>query len=100
MLEFYLTPGCEITVQPKDTLLCAVRLDWTLDEFYASGGVTRFADRVAAILGVASSQIKTVAVYQGSVIIDFFVETLVDIFDEQSAPIKEVYKAALKSTLE
>jgi len=83
-LEFYLTPGCEISVEPKDSLMASVRLDWSLADFYASGGVTRFADRVAAVLGVDSSQIKTVAVYQGSVIIDFFVETLVPLLDSES----------------
>lgn len=41
-----------------------VRLDWTLEEFYGSGGVTLFQDRMAAVLGVHASQIKIVAVYE------------------------------------
>lgn len=73
-LEFYLTTNCEIKVVPKDSIMISVRLDWTLDEFYADGGVTTFTDRISAVLGVHSSQIKTVAVYQGSVIIQYFVE--------------------------
>ena len=58
--------------------MCSVRLDWTLEQFYAAGGVNTFADRMAAVLGVHASQIKTVAVYQGSVIIEYFVSTLND----------------------
>lgn len=53
-----------------------VRMEWTLAEFYADGGTTRFVDRMAAVLGIDVSQIKVVAVYEGSVIIDFFIESL------------------------
>jgi len=48
-----------------------VRLEWTLKEFYADGGTTRFVDRLAASLGINANRIKTVAVYEGSVILDF-----------------------------
>ena len=75
-LEFYITPGCEIKVVPKDSIMVSVRLDWTLDEFYAANGVDNFTDRMAAVLGVHASQIKVVAVYQGSVIVEYFIETL------------------------
>lgn len=62
-LEFVLTPGCEITIKPKDSIMSSVRLDWTLEGFYAAGGVVSFTDRVAAALGIHASTIKTVAVY-------------------------------------
>lgn len=75
-LEFYLTPNCEIKVVPRDSIMVSVRLDWTLEEFYAANGVDNFTDRMAAVLGVHASQIKVVAVYQGSVIVEYFVETL------------------------
>jgi len=58
--------------------MVSVRLDWTLEEFYAADGVDNFVDRMAAVLGVHGSQIKVVAVYQGSVIVEYFVETLPD----------------------
>jgi len=51
-----------------------VRMEWTLDEFYSSGGVTRFVDRLAASLGIPSYRIKTVAVYEGSVIVNFYID--------------------------
>lgn len=69
--EFYLTPGCTVNISTKDSIMTSVRLNWTLDEFYADGGVTTFTDRVAAALGIHASLIKTVAVYEGSVIAVF-----------------------------
>ena len=48
-------------------------MSWTLEEFYADGGTTTFTDRVAATLGVDAWRVRTVAVYEGSVVIEFFV---------------------------
>eukprot|EP00351_Strombidinopsis_sp_SopsisLIS2011_P002888 CAMPEP_0116877818 /NCGR_PEP_ID=MMETSP0463-20121206/9560_1 /TAXON_ID=181622 /ORGANISM="Strombidinopsis sp, Strain SopsisLIS2011" /LENGTH=64 /DNA_ID=CAMNT_0004525403 /DNA_START=10197 /DNA_END=10391 /DNA_ORIENTATION=- len=42
-----------------------------MDEFYADGGVVSFTNRVAAALGIHASTIKTVAVYEGSVVVEF-----------------------------
>ena len=46
-----------------------------MDEFYSSGGITSFADRVSAALGIHASQIKIVAVYKGSVVVDYVIES-------------------------
>lgn len=73
-LEFYITAGCEIEVKPRDAIMTSVRMEWTLDEFYATGGVTTFTDRVAAALGVHASTIKVVSVYEGSVVVQFFID--------------------------
>jgi len=73
-LEFYLTAGCEVTVKPRDAIMSSVRMEWTMAEFYADGGIVSFTDRVAAALGIHASTIKVVAVYQGSVIVDFWIE--------------------------
>jgi hypothetical protein len=84
-LEFYLTPGCEIRVEPLDQIFTNVRLSWTLAEFYSSGGTTTFADRVAGALGIPAWRIKTVAVYEGSVVIEYVVlkdDSLEDSDDE------------------
>ena len=46
-------------------------------EFYGtSGGVVSFADRVAFALGIQASQIKVVSVYQGSVVLDYYIAAL------------------------
>lgn len=68
-LEIYITPGCEIHIKPLDSIIGAVRMDWTMDEFWNDGGVTSFADRLASILGVHPSQVRTVQVYEGSVVL-------------------------------
>lgn len=83
-LEFYLTTDCEIKIEPLDQIYSSVRLSWTLDEFYADGGTTTFTDRVSAALGVPSWRVKTVAVYEGSVIVDFFIVADADEDDPES----------------
>lgn len=69
IFDFYITPGCEVEIIPRDAIQSYVRLEWTLEEFYADGGVVSFTDRVAAALGIHASEIKTVSVYEGSVVI-------------------------------
>jgi hypothetical protein len=64
-LEFYLTPGCTAYVIPRDAVLCNVRLQWTLSEFFASGETT-FTQRLANVLGIHISRVKVVAAYEGS----------------------------------
>jgi len=71
VLEFMMTPYCLIEVKPIDKIISNVRMDWTLDEFYDSGGITSFADRVSGALGIHASQMKVVAVYKGSVVVDY-----------------------------
>jgi len=69
-LEFVLRGNCEIIIKPKDEIRATVRLDWTLDEFYADGGVTTFVDRLAGALGIHASTIKVARVYEGSVVVE------------------------------
>jgi hypothetical protein len=76
-----------IKIVPKDSIMVSVRLDWTLAEFYADGGTTAFVDRMAAVLGINASQIKTVAVYTGSVIVEVFISPEDD--DEDPEKTKE-----------
>jgi len=53
-----------------------LRLEWTLGEFYSSGGTTKFVDRLAASLGIPAYSIKIVSVYQGSVILEIHIQAL------------------------
>lgn len=77
-LEFVITPDCEVQVDPIDSFSANVRMAWTMDEFYSTGGPTTFTDNVAGVMGIHSSQIKVVAVYEGSVVVDFVVEAYDD----------------------
>ena len=71
ILEFFLTRGCTVFIEPIDSIQSSVRMNWTMSQFFADGGTTTFADRVAASLGIKPANIKVVSVYQGSVIVDF-----------------------------
>ena len=73
-LDFWLEPGCDLIIEPKDSIMAKVRMDWTLAEFYSDGGTTRFVDRLAASLGISASRIKVVAIYEGSTVVDYQVE--------------------------
>jgi len=46
-------------------------MEWTLQEFYAEGGTTTFADRLASSLGIHPSAIKVVGVYEGSLVLKY-----------------------------
>jgi len=70
-LEFYITPGCEIFVEPNDSIQGTVRMDWTLEEFFATGGSTEFIDRLATILNIPPYRVHVVQVYYGSVVVGF-----------------------------
>jgi len=71
ILEFYISPECTLRLDPVDSIHTRIRLNWTLSEFYADGGSTKFVDRLAASLGIHFSNIKVVSVFQGSVVVDF-----------------------------
>lgn len=70
ILEFHLRKNCTINIEPIDSIQTSIRLNWTMNEFFADGGTTKFADRLAASLGIKAANIKIVSVYMGSVIVD------------------------------
>ena len=65
-LEFFITPGCLVLIIPRDAIITSVRMQWTAAEFFASGGATTFAQRMASVLGIDASRIKIVSVFEGS----------------------------------
>lgn len=73
-LQFWITPGCRLFIIPRDAIMLGIRMEFTLAEFFAAGGVVTFADRMAAVLGIHAADIKVVSVYEGSTIVDFFVQ--------------------------
>jgi hypothetical protein len=70
-LEFYLTTGCKIEIKPRNAIQTMVRMEWTMDAFFADGGTTNFIDRLTAALGIHASTIKIVSVYEGSLIVNY-----------------------------
>jgi len=71
ILEFYLPAGCTLTVLPRDAVSTNVRMEWTLDAFFAKGGTTAFVDRVCGALGIHASTVKIVSLYEGSLVVNY-----------------------------
>jgi hypothetical protein len=62
-LEFYITPGCQIDIKPLDSIIGAVRMRWTMEEFWASENdpnAPSFTDRLASVLGIHPSRVVMV----------------------------------------
>lgn len=74
ILEFYITQGCELKVTPRNAIQTMVRMEWTLEAFFAKGGTTTFMDRLAGALGIHASSIKVVSLFRGSVVINYEME--------------------------
>ena len=92
-LQFWLERGCVLYVRPRDAIMLAIRMEFTMSEFYGKGGVTTFTDRMAAVLGIHRADLKVVTVYEGSTIVEFQVmsdpeaeeeEDIVDLSDVTS----------------
>ena len=67
IFEFYISGECEIEIRPRDAIMTKVRMEWTMDQFFESGGTTAFVDRLCASLGIHASTVKVVGVSSGSV---------------------------------
>ena len=74
-LQFYIEnfndSGCVLYVYPRDAVMLGIRLEFTLDEFFADGGIVTFTDRMAGVLGVHRADLKVVSIYEGSTIVNF-----------------------------
>jgi hypothetical protein len=82
ILEFYLTANCKLEIKPRNAIQTLVRMEWSMEEFFADGGTTKFIDRLTASLGIHASTVKIVSVYEGSLIVNY--EISVDDDDEDS----------------
>lgn len=83
---------------PRDAIMLGVRLEFTMEEFFATGGVVSFVDRMAASLGIHASDIRVVSVYEGSTIIDF--QIISDIFEDTPLNldnVKETFEAVVST---
>ena len=66
ILEFFIDPGCMLTIRPRDAIMLGVRLEFTMNEFFAAGGVVSFTDRIAGALGIHRSDIRIAGVQENS----------------------------------
>jgi len=72
--EFYMDKDCKFTIEPVDAIQGYVRIDWTMNEFFAADGVSKFISRLASVLNIPPSRIKVAGVRPGSVIVDVIIE--------------------------
>merc|ERR1712176_968814 len=57
-----------VTLKTRDAIASSVRMEWTLEEFYADGGTSALIDRLASVLGIHASRVQVLEVYEGSVV--------------------------------
>lgn len=74
ILEFYLVAGCNVVIKPRNAIQSLVRMEWSMEEFFADGGTTSFIDRLTGSLGIHASSVKIVSVYEGSLIVNYEIE--------------------------
>jgi len=49
-------------------------MEWSLNDFFSSGGTTNFMDRISASLGIHASTVKIVSVYEGSLVVNYEIQ--------------------------
>ena len=88
-LNFFVTSetDCILTIELQDSIQAMVRLDWTVDAFFADGGTTTFVNRVASVLGIHTSRIKVVGVSEGSIVINYVIEPDAQTVSASSGPV-------------
>ena len=46
---------CKLYIEPWDAIQGFVRIDWTMEEFFADNGVDKFINKLASVLNIAPS---------------------------------------------
>jgi len=59
-LQFWIDNNCQLIIKPRDAIMLAIRMEFTMEEFFDKGGVTTFTDRMAAVLGIHKADLKVV----------------------------------------
>lgn len=75
ILEFYITSECDLEVRPRNAIATMVRMEFTLESFFSSGGTTLLIDRLSSSLGIHASDVKIVSVYEGSLVVNYELTT-------------------------
>ena len=81
-LDFVLNgdPDCLPRITVTNSIQLHVKFNMSIAKFFEMDGKTKFIDRVCTLLEIDDySRVKIVGIYEGSVIIDSFVEEAVDV---------------------
>lgn len=75
MLEFSIQgQDCVLKLETTDSIQLSFRLQSTISEFYSTGGTEKFVRNLAGALGINTSRIRILGVYEGSVVVDSAIE--------------------------
>lgn len=66
---------CIVTTTVINSVQVAMRLETTVEDFYANNMAASFVDKMAAFLGISMDRIRIVNVRSGSAIVDFTVDS-------------------------
>lgn len=72
-VAFVLTSNCQVRLSVTNNVQISARIQTTLPEFFANGGVTKFVDRMCAYLNITTDRLKVVGVYTGSAVVDYVI---------------------------
>ena len=73
--EFYIPIGCTVRFEAQDSIQGNIRLQMTYDEFFSRGGSIWFVLKLANALAIPQSRIRFVGVYEGSVVLNWYIES-------------------------
>ncbi len=77
-LEFTMQGGgeCVLELETMDSIQLSFRLQSTVSDFYSTGGTDKFVRNLASAIGINTSRIRILGVYEGSVVVDSVIEPL------------------------
>lgn len=70
-------PDCIVSLRQVDSIQLNTRIQTTVAEFMKADGPTAFVNSLAAVLGLDTSQIKIVGIREGSVVLNYYIQSQV-----------------------
>ena len=67
--------GCQVRISLTNSIQLTARFSMDINNFFAIDGVTKFIDRMCAVLGIVdTSRLKVVGIYNGSVTLHAYID--------------------------
>ena len=51
-MEFWIEQECTVEIEEVLSVMASIRMDWSLTEFYADGGVDEFKTKLALLMSI------------------------------------------------
>ena len=77
VLELYINGDeeyCAIRAEQVNALMVSLRVECTIEEFFAGNMQNKFIDQVAAVLSIPIHRIRIVGIYKGSTVVKTFID--------------------------